>query len=97
MWEDTEFHLLILIVVGHVVVADQIRNPRDRYRRFEDACLCDKPVGQLPAVAYSFNTHAIAIDPKIAPQCRTQPIDYILGFVAVLISKDRIRKRLTVA
>src|SRR6266446_1724752 len=44
-----------LVVVGHVVVADQIDDARGRYRGFELIRLRDQPLGQLAAVADAFN------------------------------------------
>src|SRR5215813_10231859 len=97
MWKLAELHLLILVVVGHVVIADQVRDPRGRYRGAEHSGLGDQPHGQLASIADAFDAHALAIEPQIAAQSRTDTVEDVLRFVAVLISKYRICECLTIA
>ena len=61
--ELAKLHLFILVVVSHVVITDQVRDPGNRYRGLELVRLSNQPVAQLPTVADSFNSHAFALDP----------------------------------
>ena len=61
--ELTKFHLFVLVVIGHVVVADEIIDARGRYRGFELIRLRDQPLCELAAVADALDAQALAIHP----------------------------------
>src|SRR6266851_268166 len=90
MQELAEFHFFILVVVSHVVVADQIHDSCCGNGCLELIRLGDEPFGELAAVAYAFDAHALAVDPKISPHCRANTVQHVLGFVSVLVAEDRI-------
>ena len=55
MQELAEFHFFILVVIGHVVVADQIRDTGRGNRCLELIRLGDEPFRELAAVADAFD------------------------------------------
>src|SRR5262249_3615126 len=59
--------------------------------------LRDQPLRQLPAVAHSFDSHPLAVNPQISPHRRAHAVQHILPLVAVLIAEDRVSEFLTVA
>ena len=61
--ELSKLHLLVLVVVGHVVVANQVRNPGGGNRRLKLVGLRDEPIGQLATVAHALDPHTFPIDP----------------------------------
>jgi hypothetical protein len=79
MREDAPFHLLVLVVIGHVVVADQVDDRGRRNRRLEDVGLGDQPRAQLTAVTRPLDAQPIAIDPLVAAHRRAQAIEDILA------------------
>ena len=96
MEELAEFHFLILVVVGHVVVADEIDDAGGGNGGFEFVGLGDEPLGELAAVADALDAHALTIDPQVAAHRRADTVQNILGFVAVLIAKDGVGELLAV-
>ncbi len=90
-------HRLVLVVVRHVVVADDVRDRRRRNRCLEDIGLRDEPRGQLTAVARPLDAQPIAVDPRVAAQSRADAVQHILALVAVLIREHGVGKRLAVA
>ena len=97
MQELSEFHLLILVVIGHVVVADQVGDPGDGHRGLEFIRLRDEPVGQLAAVAHAFDSHTLAVDPQVTAYRCAHSIQNILPFVSVLIAENGVGELLPVA
>ena len=97
MQELSEFHLLILVVIGHVVVADQVGDPGDGHRGLEFIRLGDEPVGQLAAVAHAFDSHTLAVDPQVTADRCAHSIQNILPFVSVLIAENGVGELLPVA
>src|SRR5262245_59000232 len=97
MGENAEGHLLVLIVIGHVVIADKIGDPGNWNRGLEDACLRDQPGAQLPSIADAFHTKSITINPKIASHCGAQTVEHVSRFGPVLISEDGVSVFLSVA
>ena len=97
MRKDAPLHLLVLVVVGHVVVADEVGDRGRGNRRLEDVGLRDQPRRQLTAVAGALDAEPIAIDPRIAAQRGADAVQHVLPLVAVLIGEHGIRERLAVA
>ena len=97
MEELAELHLLELVVVRSVVEADEVADAADRHRGLELVGLRDQPVGQLAAVADTFDRHAFAIDPQIAPDRRADAVQDVLPFIAVRIAKHGVGELLAVA
>src|SRR5579864_1529281 len=92
MEELPKLHFLILVVIGHVVIADQVRDGRERNGCLEFIGLRNQPFRELAAVTSAFNPHALAVDPKISSHGSAYPVENILSFVAILIAKDRVGK-----
>src|SRR5207249_6876958 len=84
-----ELHLLILVVIRHVVVADEVDDRAAGNRRFEDVGLRDQPRRELAAVASALDAEPVAVDPQISPYRGADGIEHVLRLVAVLIAKDR--------
>src|SRR5882762_11193967 len=97
MQELAELHFFILVVIGHVVVADEVGDPGDGHGGLEFIRLGDEPVGELTAVTYAFDGHAFTIDPQVTPYRRTHRVQNILSFVSVLIAEDGVGELLSVA
>src|ERR1700752_4879048 len=96
MKELSKLQLLVLVVVGHVVVADQIRDSCGGNRRLELVGLSDKPIGELATVAHSLDSQTLSIDPQVAPHRRAYSLENVLSFVTVLVVKHGIGKLLAV-
>src|ERR1035438_7759776 len=96
MQELSKLHLLVLVVVGHVVVADQIRDSCGGNRLLELVGLSDKPIGKLATVAHSLDPQTLAIDPQVAPHRRAYSVENVLSFVTVLVAEHGIGKLLAV-
>lgn len=96
MEELSEFHFFVLVVVRHVVVADEIGNAGGRDGCFEFVRLCDEPIGELSPITNAFNAEAFAIDPKIAANGRADGVENVLTFIAILIAEDGVCKFLPV-
>ena len=90
------FHRFVLVVVGHVVVADDVRNGRGWNRRLEDVGLRDQPCGELTSVARPLHAHPIAIDPRIAANRGADAVQHVLAFVAVLVGEHGVGEDLAV-
>ncbi len=84
------FHLLVLVVIRHVVVADQVADARRRDGRFEDVCLGDQPIAQLSTVTGAFHPEAVAVNPKVAAKCGANAVEHVLCLVAVLVGEHRV-------
>src|SRR5881396_2584610 len=86
LWNElAEFHLLILVVIGHVVIADEIGNSGDGDGRFEDPSLREQPVGQLSAVTGALDPEPVPVDPEKTPQSSADGVKHILALVALLL------------
>src|ERR1019366_795462 len=96
MQELSKLHLLILVVVGHVVVADQIGDACGGNGGLELIGLSDEPIGELSTIAHSLNPHTFSINPQVAPHRRAYTVENVLTFVAVLVAKHGIGKFLPV-
>src|SRR5580658_10127069 len=96
MQELPKLHLLVLVVIGHVVVADQVRNARGWNRCLELVGLSDEPIGELSAVAHSLDPQPFSINPQVAPHCSAHTVKNVLAFIAVLVAEDGVRKFLAV-
>src|SRR5580692_12987468 len=96
MQELSKFHLLVLVVVSHVVVADQIRDPRRRNCGLEFVGLRDEPIGKLTAIAHTLDPHSLSVNPQVAAYCRTNGVKDVLAFIAVLVAENGIGKLLAV-
>src|SRR5689334_1885330 len=92
-----ELHLLILVVISHVVIADEVGNGRGRNGCLEQAGLSDQPGAKLSTITHALDADAIAIDPQVAAHGSADAIEHILRFVSVLIAKDTIREFLAIA
>jgi hypothetical protein len=66
MRKDTEGHLLVLVVIGRVVITDQIDDGSCGYRRLEEPRLRNQLCAKLSAIADAFHSDTIAIDPEVA-------------------------------
>ena len=66
-----------LVVIGHIVIADQIRDTCGGNRRLEFVGLSDEPIGELAAVAHSLDPHTFSINPQVAPHRRAGAIRII--------------------
>ena len=97
MGKSAPLDLLVLVVVRHVVVTDNVCDRCSWDRGFEHVGLSDEPGAQLPAVACSLHADAVAVDPEVSPYRSADTVENILCFVAVLISENRIRKLLSIA
>src|SRR5579862_9984611 len=97
MRECAPLHLLVLVVIRHVVVADDVDDRSRRDRGFEYVGLGDKPGAELAAIAGAFDAEAIAIDPGVTAHGCAESIENVLALVAVLIREDCVGKRLAVA
>src|SRR5712692_318980 len=60
-----EFHLFVLIVVSHVVIADLVGPTGSGNRSTKHSCLRNKPLRELTTVALTFNSHAFPVEPQI--------------------------------
>src|SRR5579863_5152466 len=96
MQEFPKLHFFILVVIRHVVVADQIEDSRGRDRRLEFVSLRDKPIRELAAIAHALNSQSLAIDPQITTYRRTHAIEHVLRLVAILVAEYRICKFLSI-
>src|SRR5208282_1453372 len=96
MQKLAKLHLFVLVVVRHVVVADEICDSGGRNGRLEFIGLGDEPIGKLAAVAHTLDPEALSINPQVAAHRRTDRVENILAFVAVLVAKNGIRKLLAV-
>ena len=63
--ERAELDRQVVVVVRHVVEADQVGDARGRHGRLEAIGLRDQPVGELPAVAAAFDAEPVRVDPRI--------------------------------
>ena len=97
MQELAEFHFFILVVIGHVVVADEVGDPGDGHGGLELIRLRDEPVRELAAVAHALNTQALTIDPQVTAHRRTHRVQNILSLVSILVSEDGVGELLSVA
>src|SRR6185437_15902314 len=97
MQELAKLHFFVLIVVGHVVVADQIRDTSGRNSCLKLVSLGDKPIGKLATVAYALNPHALPVNPQISSDRGAYAIQHVLPFVSVLIAEYGICKFLAIA
>src|SRR5690606_4877930 len=97
MWEATELHCQIIMVVSHVVEADQVRDAGGRNGCLESIGLGDQPVRQLPAVTPAFYTQTRGIEPWVLGQCRIDSGEHVLCLAAVLVLKDGIGELLAVS
>src|SRR5208282_5360259 len=77
-----ELHFLVLVVVGHVVVANEIGDSGGGDGGLEFVSLGDEPFGELPAIADALNAHALAINPKIAADGGAHAVEDVLTFIA---------------
>src|SRR5208282_791214 len=86
--ELAELHFLVLVVVGHVVVADEVRDSGGGDGGLEFVGLGDEPVGELPAVADALDSHPLAVNPEIPADGGAHAVEDVLALVAVLIAED---------
>ena len=91
--ELAEFHLLILVVIGHVVIADEIGNSGDGDGRFEDPSLREQPVGQLSAVTGALDPEPAPVDPEKTPQSSADGVKHILALVALLLEPVWVQRQ----
>jgi hypothetical protein len=64
--------------------------------RLELIGLRDKPIRELAAIADSFDAHALAVNPQIAPYRRADTVENILALIAVLVAENGVGKLLAV-
>ena len=70
MRQRTILHGKVVVVVRHVVEADEVRDAGARDRRLEHVRLGDDPVGQLAAVAPAFDPEPIGVEEGVALERR---------------------------
>src|SRR4051794_12142969 len=97
MRKNSELHLLVLVVIGHVVVTDQVDDGGGWNGCFEDIGLRYQPRAELAPVADALDTQTVAVNPDIAAQGRADGVQNILRFIAVLIAKNAVREFLAIA
>ena len=68
--ELAKLHLFILIVVGHLGVADQVGDTCGWNRSLKLIRLRDEPIRELASVAHAFYAHALAVNPQVAAHGR---------------------------
>ena len=91
------FLLQVVVVHGHVIVADQVRDARGRNGGLEPGGLRHQPVRELAAVALALDAEPLAIDPWVAGENRVDGGEHVLRFSAVLVARDRVGELLAVA
>src|SRR5690348_8853425 len=96
MQELAKLHLFVLVVIRHVVVADQIGNTSGRNSCLKLVRLRNEPIAELATVAYALNSHALPVNPQVSSDCGAHPIQDVLPLVAVLIAEYGIRKFLAI-
>jgi len=92
-----ELHRQVVVIVGQIVLRDQVRDAGGRDRRLEAIGLRDDPVRKLSAVTHALETHPIPIEPRIARQRGVDAGEHVFRFAAVLVVEDRIGELLAVA
>ena len=97
MQELAEFHLFILVVIGHVVITDQVGDAGDGNGRLELVGLGNQPIAKLAAVADALEAHSFAVEPEIAAHRGADRVENVLGFIPVLVAEDRVGKLLAIA
>ena len=91
-----EFHFLVLVVIGHVVVAHQVDDGAAGNGGLEDVRLCDQPRRELTAITAALDAQTRAIDPRIASNGGVHAVEHVLRFITVLIAEHRVGERLSI-
>ena len=97
MRKRAELHGQIVVVVRHVVEADEIRDAGRGDRRLEPIVCVMSQFGQLAAVAAALDAEPVAIDPRILRERGIDAGKHVLRLAAVLIAEDRVRELLAVS
>src|SRR3972149_7213385 len=90
-------HGEIVVVVGHIVEAHQVRDAGSGDRGLESLGLGDDPVRELPSVASSLEAESVGIERVIAQKGGVDGVEDVFGLAAVLIAEDGVGESLAVA